>query len=95
MAIRPIHITGSPVLHQRAEEVRIFDQSLAELVDDMFYWKKLWRISDLHLHWYGWVGSPNLKRRDDLIMLGRVEKWHNEWNIDRKFLGKGFKAVFL
>lgn len=66
-----------------------------ELVDNMFYWKKPWRISDYHLHWYGWVGSPNLKRRDDLILLGRVEKWHNEWNIDRRFLSLGFKAVFL
>jgi peptide deformylase len=36
MAIRPIHITGSPVLHQRAEEVRVFDESLADLVADMF-----------------------------------------------------------
>lgn len=65
------------------------------LIDEMFYYKKPWRISDYHLHWYGWIGSPNLKRRDDLILLGRVEKWHNEWNIDRKFLALGFKAVFL
>lgn len=65
------------------------------LVDESFYYKKLWRISDYHLHWYGWCGSPNLKRRDDLILLGRVEKWHNEWNIDRRFLGLGFKSVFL
>lgn len=65
------------------------------LVDDTFYYKKAWRITDYHLQWYGWVGSPNLKRRDDLIMLGRIEKWHNEWNIDRKFLALGFKAVFL
>lgn len=66
-----------------------------ELIDNTFFYKKLWRISDYHLHWYGWVGSPNLKRRDDLILLGRVEKWHNEWNIDRRFLGLGFKSVFL
>lgn len=66
-----------------------------ELIDNQFYWKKPWKISDYHLHWYGWVGSPNLKRRDDLILLGRVEKWHNEWNIDRRFLSLGFKAVFL
>lgn len=66
-----------------------------KLIDDTFYYKKLWRISDYHLHWYGWCGSPNLKRRDDLILLGRVEKWHNEWNIDRRFLGLGFKSVYL
>jgi len=28
-------------------------------------------------------------------MLGRVEKWHNEWNIDRKFTALGFKGVYL
>lgn len=66
-----------------------------ELIDNSFYYKKLWRISDYHLHWYGWVGSPNLKRRDDLLLLGPVEKWHNEWNIDRRFLGLGLKSVFL
>jgi len=60
-----------------------------------YYNKKPWTITDYHLAWYGWVGSPNLKRRDDLIWLGRVEKWHNEWNIDRKFLALGYKAVFL
>ena len=65
------------------------------LIDDCFYWKKSWTISDYHLAWYGWIGSPNLKRRDDLILLGRVEKWHNEWNIDRKFRALGFRAVFL
>lgn len=63
--------------------------------DITFYNKKPWKITDYHLRWYGWIGSPNLKRRDDLILLGRVEKWHNEWNIDRKFLALGFKAVFL
>lgn len=66
-----------------------------QLIDDSFYYKKPWKISDYHLCWYGWVGSPNLKRRDDLILLGRVEKWHNEWNIDRRFRALGFRAVFL
>ena len=65
------------------------------LIDDSFYYKKPWQITPYHIHWYGWCGSPNLKRRDDLILLGRVEKWHNEWNIDRRFMGLGFKAVFL
>lgn len=36
MAIRPIHITGSPALHQRAQEVTVFDESLEELIADMF-----------------------------------------------------------
>ena len=66
-----------------------------ELIDNRFYWKKPWRVSDAHLYWYGWVGSPNLKRRDDLVLLGRIEKWYNEWNIDRKFLALGLKSVFL
>lgn len=65
------------------------------LVDGEFYNKKPWRITNNHLCWYGWIGSPNLRRRDDLIQLGRVEKGYNEWNIDRKFMALGYKAVFL
>jgi hypothetical protein len=65
------------------------------LVDGEFYWKKPFKITDGHLAWHLWCGSPNLKRRDDLLMLGRVEKWHNEWNIDRKFTALGFRGVFL
>ena len=72
-----------------------FETHEPALIDDAFYYKKFWRISDYHLHWYGWTGSPNLKRRDDLVLLGRVEKWHNEWNIDRRFLALGLKSVFL
>ena len=34
--IRPIRIYGDPVLHQRALEVGVFDQELADLVADMF-----------------------------------------------------------
>jgi peptide deformylase len=36
MTIRPICITGEPVLHERAKEVTVFDDSLRELVADMF-----------------------------------------------------------
>jgi peptide deformylase len=36
MTIRPICITGEPVLHQRAQEVTVFDDELSDLVDDMF-----------------------------------------------------------
>jgi peptide deformylase len=36
MTIRPICITGEPVLHTRAEEVTNFDDSLRKLVDDMY-----------------------------------------------------------
>jgi len=36
MAIRRIHITGSPVLHRRADEVKSFDRELAKLVRDMY-----------------------------------------------------------
>jgi hypothetical protein len=79
----------------RTFEWQGIDSYEKELVDNSFYYKKPWKISDYHLRWYGWVGSPNLKRRDDLILLGRVEKWHNEWNIDRKFRALGFRAVFL
>jgi hypothetical protein len=65
------------------------------LIDGEFFYKKPWKITDEHLAWHCWIGSPNLRRRDDLIMLGRVEKWHNEWNIDRKFTALGFKGVYL
>ena len=36
MTIRPICITGEPVLHSRAQEVSVFDQSLIDLVQDMY-----------------------------------------------------------
>jgi peptide deformylase len=36
MTIRPICITGEPVLHTRAREVEVFDDKLRELVADMF-----------------------------------------------------------
>ena len=36
MTVRPIVITGEPVLHRRAEPVQHFDAELAELVADMF-----------------------------------------------------------
>ena len=80
--------------------IKAYDKTLVTFKADdgaevSYYNKKPWTITDYHLAWYGWVGSPNLKRRDDLIWLGRVEKWHNEWNIDRKFYALGYKAVFL
>ena len=36
MRVRPIVITGEPVLHQRAAEVVNFDQELEQLVSDMY-----------------------------------------------------------
>lgn len=36
MAIRDIHVLGSPVLRQRAEEVATVDDDLRALIDDMF-----------------------------------------------------------
>jgi peptide deformylase len=36
MAIRDIHILGSPVLRHRAEDVEVVDDSVRALVDDMF-----------------------------------------------------------
>jgi peptide deformylase len=36
MTIRPICITGEPVLHEKAKEVTIFDEELRTLVADMF-----------------------------------------------------------
>jgi peptide deformylase len=36
MTVRPIVITGDPVLHRRAQPVEAFDDLLRELVEDMF-----------------------------------------------------------
>mgnify|MGYP006148460177 CR=1 FL=1 len=36
MTIRPIVITGEPVLHARAAEVTVFDEALVQLVRDMY-----------------------------------------------------------
>ena len=105
--IQPGYLNKSKQILQKYREVGVVDISWRTfefqgidsyqkgLVDDTFYWKKPWKITDHHLAWHAWCGSPNLRRRDDLIMLGRVEKWHNEWNIDRKFTALGFKGVYL
>jgi hypothetical protein len=93
--LRKYRDIGTVDISWRTFENEGIDSYDKTLIDNQFYYKKLWRITDYHLHWYGWIGSPNLKRRDDLILLGRVEKWHNEWNIDRRFKALGFKSVFL
>ena len=105
--LKPGYLNQSKQILQKYRDVGVVDTSWRTfefqgidsyhkgLVDDMFYWKKPWKITDGHVAWHAWVGSPNLRRRDDLIMLGRVEKWHNEWNIDRKFTALGFKGVYL
>jgi len=105
--LRPGYLNQSKQILEKYREVGVVDTSWRtfefqgidsydkQLIDNMFYWKKPWKITDHHLAWHSWVGSPNLRRRDDLIMLGRVEKWHNEWNIDREFTALGFKGVFL
>lgn len=36
MTVRPVVITGEPVLHRRAEPVAAFDDELAELIADMY-----------------------------------------------------------
>jgi len=104
---QPGYLNKSKAILQKYREVGVVDISWRtfewqgidsyekKLIDGEFYWKKPWKITDGHLAWYAWCGSPNLRRRDDLIMLGRVEKWHNEWNIDRKFTALGFKGVYL
>lgn len=86
---------GSIDISWRTFEEEGLDSYEATLIDDLFYYKKPWRISQYHLHWFIWQGSPNLKRREDLILLGRVEKYYNEWNVDRKYYALGFKGVFL
>lgn len=86
---------GNVDISRRTYEEYGYKSFVDTLIDNEFNYKTHWRISDQHLYWVGWQGSPNLKRRDDLILLGRIEKWHNEWNIDRRFHSLGFKSVFL
>lgn len=93
--LRKYRDIGNVDISRRTYEHEGFVTYNSEIIDDEFNYKKHWRISDRHFFWVGWQGSPNLKRRDDLILLGRVEKWHNEWNIDRRFHALGFKSVFL
>ena len=107
LLVQPGYLSKSKAILEKYREVGVVDTSWRTfewqgidaydktLIDGEFFWKKPWKITDNHLAWHSWVGSPNLRRRDDLIMLGRVEKWHNEWNIDRKFTALGFKGVFL
>jgi len=86
---------GSIDLSWRTFEEEGYDAYYTALIENEFYYKKPWQISDRHLHWFCWQGSPNLKRREDLILLGRVEKYYNEWNIDRKFFALGLRGVYL
>lgn len=86
---------GNIDISRRTHEEYGFKTYSDTIIDNEFNFKKQWRISDRHYYWVGWQGSPNLKRRDDLILLGRIEKWYNEWNIDRKFHALGFKSVYL
>lgn len=66
---------------------------LGETTED-FVFKKPWRISKEHLWWIGYCGAPNLKRRADLVRLGRHETTCAEWHIDRIFALIGLKCVF-
>lgn len=86
---------GSIDISWRTFEDEGCDTYTPELVDGEYFHKKPWQISEKHLHWFCWHGSPNLKRREDLILLGRVEKFYNEWNVDRKFFALGLRGVFL
>lgn len=86
---------GSVDISWRTFQEECIDSYDDKLIDNTFFYKKPWRITKNHFHWFIWQGSPNLKRREDLILLGRVEKYYNEWNIDRKFFGLGFKGVYL
>ncbi len=86
---------GSIDLSWRTFEDEGYDAYDPELQEGDFYNKKPWQISPTHFHWFCWQGSPNLKRREDLLLLGRVEKFYTEWNIDRKFFALGLRGVYL
>lgn len=86
---------GTVDISQRTFEWQGIESYDRTLIDNTFYYKKFWSISDYHYKWYGWIGSPNLKRREDLILLGRIEKYYQEIWIDRKFYALGFKSIFI
>ena len=86
---------GSIDLSWRTFEEEGFDAYDPELIDGAFFYKKPWQITPGHLHWFCWQGSPNLKRREDLLLLGRVEQYYTEWNIDRKFFALGLRGIYL
>lgn len=86
---------GSIDLSWRTFEDEGFDAYYPTLIEGEYFYKKPWQISSQHLHWFCWQGSPNLKRREDLLLLGRVEKYYNEWNVDRKFFALGFRGIYL
>ena len=66
---------------------------LGDETEDFIY-KKPWRISNAHYWWIGYCGAPNLKRRVDLVRLGRHEATCAEWHIDRLFALNGLKCVY-
>lgn len=86
---------GSVDLSWRTFEEQGFYTYKQPKINDLFYYKKPWRISSNHFHWFIWQGSPNLKRREDLLILGRTETCPNEWSIDRKFYASGFQGVYV
>jgi glycosyltransferase involved in cell wall biosynthesis len=86
---------GTVDLSWRTFEEEGFDSYHPALIENEYFLKKPWQISPDHLPWFCWHGSPNLKRREDLLLLGRVEGFYTEWNIDRKFYALGFRGVFL
>jgi hypothetical protein len=55
-----------------------------------------WRIDENHGWWYGWVGSPNLKRTADMCKLPKFSSVMSEEEWDREVFGKsGKKSVWL
>lgn len=86
---------GSVDISWRTFEEEGIDSYEPQLIDNAFYYKKPWQITSNHLHWFIWQNSPNLRRRTDLILLGRIEEYYTEWNIDRKFTALGFRGCFL
>jgi hypothetical protein len=55
-----------------------------------------WRISEHHGWWNGWIGSPNLKRTDDIRKLPKFSSVFDEEEWDREVFGKsGRRSVWL
>jgi hypothetical protein len=70
--------------------------NLYEIQGARIYNHPKWRIDEKHGYWHGWVGSPNLKRTNDLKKFPKFSSVFDEEEWDREVFGKsGYKSVWL
>jgi hypothetical protein len=70
IAIKQIYFNlGAAVNLHEVSGVRVYDHPK-------------WRIDENHGWWHGWIGSPNLKRTDDVRTLPKFSSVYNEEDWD-------------